>query len=143
MTAMQWMIRTLRQAFLIALIALVPATVSGLVQLKWRKEEPLEPGEVRAATVRLWADRVTFVDARPLQRYRAGHLPGAIPLNADQWDVQIERFLNEWDPEKTIVVYCDGGECTDSHAIAAKLRDEMQIPNVYVLKGGWVAWQSH
>lgn len=134
--------RTLRQAAILLGLALLPALVAGGFQLKWRPEEPLAAGEVRVATARLWADRVMWVDARPRARYQAGHIPGALLLNEDEWDTLVPAFLDSWDPEKTLVVYCDGGGCEASHAVAGRLRQDFSIETVYVLKGGWAAWQS-
>lgn len=134
--------RTLRQILLLAAIALVPALVSAAIQLKFQKPEPLAPGEVRAATVRQWGNAVTFVDARPRARFEAGHIPGAILLNPAEWDTQVPKFLDQWDPEKAVIVYCDGGECEASREVSELLRDQLQIKSVYVLKGGWPAWQA-
>jgi rhodanese-related sulfurtransferase len=146
--------RLLKETVGIALCALVPALVSGALQLQWKatdatptkvewkKEEPLQEGEVRMATVQMWGDKVLWVDARAQQKYDADHVPGAVLLNEDNWDQQVAEFLNEWDPDKAVVVYCDGAACDASHAVRKRLVEDLQIPTVYVLKGGWTAWQS-
>ena len=132
-----------RQFLILALLAVVPALVSGAIQLKWQKNEPLAPGEIRAETVRLWKDQVVWVDARPRARYDAGHIDGAVLLNEDEWDALVPEFLNVWDPEKAVVVYCDGGGCEASHDVANRLRRDFAIETVYVLKGGYPAWRSN
>ncbi len=146
--------RGLREAALLAALALVPALVSGAVQLQWkpsktaatrmewRKEEPLQEGEVRMATVQMWGDKVLWVDARSRQKYEAEHAPDAVLLNEDVWETQVAEFLNEWEPEYAVVIYCDGATCDASHAVRKRLTEELQITNVYVLKGGWAAWQG-
>ena len=131
--------RALLQALLLMALAAVPAFVSGLVQVK--KEEPLGPGEVRAATARQWGAAVLYVDARPKARFDAGHIPGAVLLNEENWDDLFPAFSDAWEPEKTVVVYCDGGACEASQQVAARLREALQVNNVFVLKGGWPAWQ--
>src|SRR4051794_10750419 len=110
--------RTLVQMLILAAIAAGPALISGLVQVK-KKEEPLAQDEVRPATARTWGDKVLYVDARPRQRYDAGHIRGAILLNEEQWDSLFPLFSDAFDPDKTIVVYCDGGGCEASHEVAA------------------------
>ncbi|MHA3774350.1 rhodanese-like domain-containing protein [Verrucomicrobiota bacterium sgz303538] len=134
--------RALRELLILLAVALIPALVSGAIQLKWKKDEPLAPGEVRADTARMWGEKVMWVDARPRARYDAGHIGGAVLLNEDEWDALVPHFLDDWEPEKAVVVYCDGGGCEASHSVAERLKRELQIPIVYVLKGGYPAWQS-
>lgn len=131
--------RAFLQALVLLLIAAAPAVVSGLLQVK--KEEPLGEGEVRAATARQWGASVLFVDARPQARYDAGHIPGAVLLNEENWDDLFPAFSDAWDPDKTVVVYCDGGACEASQHVATRLREALQVKNVFVLKGGWPEWQ--
>jgi rhodanese-related sulfurtransferase len=133
--------RAFLQALTLAGLALAPALVSGVVQLRHEKVEPLAPGEVRAGTARQWAEGVLYVDARPAARFEAGHIPRAVRLTEEDWETLWPQFLDAWDPEKTVVVYCDGGDCEASHEVAARLRREMQVETVFILKGGWPAWQ--
>ena len=134
--------RTLRQLTLVLALALVPALVSGAWQLQWRKQEPLAPGEVRLATARLWGDQVQWVDARSRAKYERTHIPGALLLNEDEWDKLVGPFLDAWDADKTLVVYCDGGSCEASEKVAERIRTELKIGGVFVLKGGWAAWEE-
>lgn len=131
--------RACRQLLQLLALALVPALVSGALQLQ-RVEPGTEP-EVEAATVRTWGGRVLWVDARPRREFEAGHLEGAVLLNEDEWGALIAAFLNEWDPDVPIVVYCGGGGCQASKAVARRLRTELQLENVHVLKGGLRAWE--
>lgn len=135
--------RAFRQLLLLAGLALIPALVSGAIQLQWKKNEPLAPGEIRAATARMWGDQVLWVDARPRARYDSGHIEGAVLLNEDEWDTLVPGFLDVWEPEKAVVVYCDGGGCEASHEVASRLRRDFSIETVYVLKGGYPAWLSN
>ena len=135
-------VRVLRQLALVLALALVPALVSGAWQLQWRKQEPLAAGEVRLATARMWGDQVQWVDARPRAKYERTHIPGALLLNEDEWEALVGPFLDAWDADKTLVVYCDGGSCEASQAVAERIRTELKIGGVYVLKGGWAAWEG-
>ena len=133
--------RAVRQLALVLALALVPALVSGAWQLRWRAEQPLAPGEVRVATARMWGDNVQWVDARPRARYERTHIPGALLLNEEEWDKLVGPFLDAWDADKTLIVYCEGGSCDASQAVAGRIRTELKIGGVYVLKGGWAAWE--
>jgi rhodanese-related sulfurtransferase len=135
-------LRVLKQALLLAALALVPALICSKIQLRSTHEEPLAPGEIRAASVRQWGNQVQWVDARSQARYEAGHIPGAVLLNLENWESLIPKFLDAWDLEKTVVVYCDGGSCDASRAVADRLREDYQVKSIYVLKGGWPAWQA-
>ena len=134
--------RALRQAAVLLALALLPAIVSGALQLRWKDSEPLAPGEVRAATVREWGDKVQWVDARSRDKYEAGHIKGAVLLNEEEWNKLAPAFINDWDPDRPVVVYCDGGSCELSHAVARRLREEFKIGDVHVLKGGITAWSE-
>ena len=132
--------RVARQLAVLLGLALLPAIVSGALQLRWHAQEPLAPGEVHAATAQTWGDQVQWVDARSRAKFEHAHIPGALLLNEDEWDTLIAPFLDAWDPDKTIIVYCDGGSCEASHKVAERLRADLKIGNVHVLKGGWGAW---
>lgn len=138
------MIRTfVRQAALILALALLPAIVSGVVQLRWNPaEEPLAPGEVSVATVRGWGAKVQWIDARTPDKFAAAHIQGALLLNEDDWKKLVPAFLDAWDPDLPVVVYCDGGNCEASHRVAQRIREELKIGNVHVLKGGLPAWSA-
>ena len=81
------------------------------------------------------------MDARPRTRFEAGHIPGALLLNEDEWEALVNPFLDAWQPDQTVVVYCDGGGCEASRHVADLLREKLELKSVFVLKGGWPAWQ--
>lgn len=134
--------RAARQFALVLALAFVPALVSGAWQLAWKKEEPLAAGEVRLATAREWGERVQWVDARSRAKFERTRIPGALLLNEDEWDKLIGPFLDAWDPEKTLVVYCDGGSCEASRRVAGRIRNDLLIGGVLVLKGGYAEWRG-
>ncbi len=134
------MIRVLRQLAAVLGLALLPALVSGAIQLQWNAQPPVSRDEVTLATVQHWGGHVLWVDARSRAKYARAHIPDAILLNEDEWNDLVHTFLDAWDPDVPVVVYCDGGSCDASHAIAERLRTDFKIEKVYVLKGGWDAW---
>ncbi len=137
--------RAFLQALALAALAAVPATLSGFWQVKMvQKEEPLAPGEVSVARAREWGKKVLFVDARPRARFEAGHIEGALLLNEEEWDQLYSPFTDYYvdHDDQQIVVYCDGGGCEASHEVAERLKRELNQQNIFVLKGGWPAWQQ-
>ncbi len=133
--------QALRQLAALLALALAPALVSGAIQLK-RNPPPEGEPEVVLSMVQAWGDKVQWVDARPRTKFEQGHIPGAVLLNEDEWDQLVPAFLDAWEPEKNVVVYCDGGSCDASHAVAKRLREELKLEKVNVLKGGWSAWSQ-
>lgn len=94
-----------------------------------------------AQAVRL-GEAVMWVDARPEEEFAADHIPGATLLNAENWDSLLPVALNAWMPGKVVVVYCSKKNCGASGEIARRLREEANLQNVFVLEGGWEAWQG-
>ncbi len=133
---------TIRQTFILLALAALPALVTGLLQIEWRRHEPLQPGEVRPATARLWGNHVVWVDARSRRLFDTKHIPRAILLNPEEWERQVPVFYQNWNADKTVVVYDEGSGSPTSAAIAARIREELKVESVYVLKGGWRAWRE-
>jgi len=104
-------------------------------------EERGLPGEERLETVLGWGKTVLWLDARSAQEYDAEHLPGAILLNLEDWDTLFPSFLEQWEPDEKVVVYCSSTACQLSHEVAQRLK-QSGISQVFVLKGGWEAWKS-
>jgi rhodanese-related sulfurtransferase len=135
--------RAIRQALLILVSAVIPAGLTAAFHPQrpaWSQEK-LAPGEERLPTVLAWGESVLWVDARPAEEYRADHVPGAISLNLESWDELLPNFLDQWSPDKKVVVYCSAATCELSHEVAERLR-KSGISSVFVLKGGWEAWKT-
>ena len=131
-----------RQVLILAALALAPG-MGGAVyfrhKISWRSA--ILPSEL--ATVdqaRAWGGNVIWVDARPDDEFASDHVPGAISLNEDRWNELLPEFLAAWSPGKKIVVYCSSLSCNASREVARRLRKEAQLPDVFVLEGGWEAW---
>lgn len=129
----------LRQLLAILLLALLPAVGTGL----WHPRRPSwQSDEVTLDAARSWGQSVLWVDARADADFARGHIPGALPLNEDRWDDLLPDLLDHWDPGRKIVVYCSSLSCQTSRDVARRLRDEVNLPNVFVLQGGWESWQN-
>jgi len=127
--------RIVKQLGILWGVALIPALVTGLRTLQWERDS----NRVDLATIQSWKEPVVWVDARLRKDYEEKHWPGAVLLNLEEWDVLVPGFLEDWDPERKVVVYCDGGACRASEEVAGRIRAEFGLEQVFVLKDGWDA----
>jgi rhodanese-related sulfurtransferase len=131
-----------RQALILAVLALVPGLGQAIYfrdRVSWRS--PIPASEMITVTqARAWGGNAIWVDARPDEEFAHDHVPGALSLNEDRWNELLPQFLAAWSPEKKIVIYCSSQSCNASREVAHRLRNEAQLPNVFVLKGGWEEW---
>lgn len=104
--------------------------------------QELQAGEVNLVMVEEWEAPVLWVDARSWEAYEYGHIPGAVLLNEEDWDFLIPGFLDHWEPEHKIVVYCDSRQCGSSRSVKERIENELGIGPVFILHGGWDVWQS-
>ncbi len=130
----------LRQAAVLALLALPPAVATALLHPKRpdftkRKRE----GEITVAAGMENAANYFWIDARSAAHFQNRHIPGALPLNEDAWDELLPAVLQAWPSRQPAIVYCDSRECEASGDVAKRLR-EFGVAPVFVLQGGWEAW---
>jgi rhodanese-related sulfurtransferase len=109
-------------------------------QISWTHPPPQD--EITVAQARSLSGAVMWIDARPEEEFATGHIPGAMLLNAEQWDALLPAVLNAWTPGQKIIVYCSKQSCEASREVARRLRDEANLANVFVLEGGWEAWEE-
>ena len=131
-----------RQALILAALALLPGAGEAIYfrdKISWRSAIP--PSELATVVqARAWGENVIWVDARPEEEFARDHVSGALSLNEDRWNELLPQFLAAWSPGKKIVVYCSSLSCNVSREVARRLRREAQLPDVFVLEGGWEAW---
>lgn len=90
----------------------------------------------------LWAAAETvFLDARGAGPYGEGHVPRARNLPAAASGQKLPAEVLELPRERTLVVYCEGGDCQSSLALAKRLHDE-GFRDIRVLTGGWEEWKK-
>ncbi len=82
-----------------------------------------------------------FVDARSFEDYEEGHIKGAISLPLGEFYDRIDTFLNNYPPSYSIITYCSGRECDDSHELAQYLIDE-GYANVKTFIDGYPSWEK-
>ena len=131
-----------REAVILIALAALPAVGEGFYfrdKISW--QSPIPASElVTVDQAKGWGDNVLWIDARPDNEFAADHVPGAFSLNEDHWNELLPQFLPNWAPDKRLVVYCSAESCNLAKEVAKRLRDEAQLQNVFVLKGGWEEW---
>lgn len=125
------------------LIPLVFGSLSVIWHPRSATWNPPQPGEdeVRVEDLVDGQAELLWVDARGKDAYDRAHVPDALWLSEDDFDAGLLMLLERWQPGVRIVVYCDSQVCDASHAVARRLREEVGLPDVWVLFGGWDAWQ--
>lgn len=104
--------------------------------------DPVAPDELTLAAARDHRGPLLWVDARHGGAYAAEHIPEALPLDLDQWDAQIMDVIARWQPGMRVIVYCDDSACGSSRQVTERLRRDYQFDDVWLLHGGWAAWQK-
>jgi rhodanese-related sulfurtransferase len=83
-----------------------------------------------------------FLDARPPEEYKEGHIPGALSFYAEDFDQVAPQILPKLtDKNKELIAYCHGSSCELSIVLAHRLSD-LGYSNVKVFYGGWPQWKS-
>ncbi|MEM6884625.1 MAG: rhodanese-like domain-containing protein [Verrucomicrobiota bacterium] len=127
-----------RPVAVLLLLPVLPALAASLfhpVSVSWSPAK-LAPGEVTLEDVLKW-ENILWVDARSQTSFDAGHVSGAMRLTETEWEAGLPPLLDVWQPDQKIVVYCASISCQSSHKVAKRIRNEVGLPEVYVLKRGW------
>jgi rhodanese-related sulfurtransferase len=135
-------VSAVRQALLLIALAFVPAIGEALYfrdKISWQSRDR-DSEMVDVDRAQSWGANAMWVDARPDNEFERDHVPGAILLSEDRWNELLPQFLGQWSPEKRIIVYCSTQSCNASREVSRRLRDEVGLKDVFVLKDGWEAW---
>jgi rhodanese-related sulfurtransferase/DNA-binding transcriptional ArsR family regulator len=89
-----------------------------IVRAYFHARDSLEPVDRQTLLERVRSGQVVVVDVRPVEEYRAGHIPGALSIPVGE----IENRLAELPPGKEIVAYCRGPYCVMALEAVEKLR---------------------
>lgn len=135
---------TLRTAGLLLLLSAIAGVIASAYHpgLREGPAPPLAPHETNVTVALAWTPGVLWVDARGDKPFAQGHIPGALSFDPAEWEQRLGQLLERWQPGLKVVVYCDAAGCDTSKQIAARLREEVGLPDVYYLRGGWEAWQA-
>ncbi len=117
---------TLRRALLVALL---PATgFASDFQTPAMSAQQLQ--ERRAS-----GEQLLVIDLREVAEYKSGHVPGAINIPQRK----LERGLDRLREAASVVLYCLDGRRT---RLAEQTLVEHDVPNVFHLEGGVMAWRQ-
>jgi thiosulfate/3-mercaptopyruvate sulfurtransferase len=107
---------------------------------------------IEAAELAKPADGLLVLDARPKEKYQAGHVPGAVWVDHDTWSKKFAEgqdsavwtkligVLGITGPETRVVIY-DDNLSKDAARIWWVLR-YWGVKDVRLLNGGWKAWDA-
>ncbi len=104
-------------------------------------DDDLEIDDVKIAKQIYDSGEAVFVDARSLEDYEEGHIKGAVSLSVGQFNVVIDTFKTQYSTASTIVTYCSGRTCDDSHKLA-QLLFEQGYTKVGVFIDGYPGWEA-
>ena len=96
--------------FFRAMRLLAESRLAEVEQIKRRfleGREGMEPVDRNALLKRVREGAVTVLDVRPVEEYRAGHIPGAISIPLKE----LERRMSKLPRDQEIVAYCRGPYC--------------------------------
>jgi rhodanese-related sulfurtransferase len=134
----------LRDGARLLLLALVPTLLTAWLHPKrpvWTWHSPIV-AQVDLSQINQWTVPVLWVDARAASAFAEQHIPGAVSLNENEWEGLLPGFLEAWRPGVRVVVYCNTRECNASEEVARRLQRELALDEIFVLEGGWAAWQQ-
>ncbi|MGT2754329.1 ArsR/SmtB family transcription factor [Streptococcus ovis] len=78
---------------------------------------------------------VLLLDLRPFEEYEAGHLPKAVSLPIDEFDIRKSQLPKD----KTIIVYCRGRQCGYANLAAQDLQSLGY--SIYSLNRSFADWK--
>ncbi|VAW71695.1 Transcriptional regulator, ArsR family [hydrothermal vent metagenome] len=111
------------------------AEVDKLVSTYLITKDELEPICREELLSRVKEDLVTVIDVRPAEEFAAGHISGAcnIPL------ADLEKRMEELDPDLEVIAYCRGPHCVLAFDAVARLRQQgLQVRR---LEEGYPEWK--
>lgn len=132
--------RWIAQAGLLAALAAIPAVAVALWHPnapQWRQDDTSGITEIPMDAARGLLPDVVWVDARSRHEFDNGHIAGAVWLYEGEWESLLDGFLDAWDGNQMVVVYCGAGDCKASQSVAMRLKQEVGVEKIVVLRGGW------
>ena len=82
-----------------------------------------------------------IIDARDPNEYEAGHIPGSLNLPETQFMDVFQELGDSLPREIPLIVYCQGGDCDQSHAVLERLKD-FGFELLLLYPEGWNEWKE-
>ena len=96
---------------------------------------------IEEARALFFTNGAVFIDARPAEVYRSGHIKGALNLPAEGLEASLPVIMEQVPPDSFVITYCDGENCELSKDVALEL-SARGYSSVEVLANGWSVWQD-
>ena len=84
---------------------------------------------------------IVFVDSRRREDFASGRIPGSLSIPLEDHQKGLPDGLLAFPPDRTIIVYCEGGDCQTSTALS-RLIQEKGFRDIRVFSGGWAEWSA-
>jgi rhodanese-related sulfurtransferase len=82
---------------------------------------------------------LVLLDARTVENFERGHIPGAVSLPISRFDEFFPRQRERLQAARMLVVYCSGWTCSDSQELASRLFQK-GLKFLFLYKGGMEDW---
>jgi rhodanese-related sulfurtransferase len=103
------------------------------------QEYNVETIDIEVLRYYLGRDGTIVLDARSAEEFKSGHIPGSSNFSIHEFDSLFRERGELLKLGNTIIVYCSGPDCEDSHILVAKL-SEKGINDIFLFKGGIEEW---
>lgn len=82
-----------------------------------------------------------IIDARDPNEFEAGHIPGSLNLPETQFIETFQELGDSLPRDIPLIVYCQGGDCDQSHAVLEHLK-EFGFELLLLYQEGWNGWKE-
>lgn len=150
------MFSTIKQAVFILFCAILLAGVVNLVRpdgIEWLRrsktvseaapmvDASVTPISMETALEAFQSKSTVFVDARSPENYIEAHIPGAINVPPEQFDVDAETFMNTVPPDQEVILYCDGPGCHLAETLSLLMKGA-GYEKLLLFSDGWRGWEK-
>lgn len=117
-----------------------PPAPAGATPIKLTPKDQLPPGHVTIEDAKAQFDAgATFIDTRKIEPYKLGHVRGAFRIELADFSSGNPPILAMIARDSIVIVYCSGGHCDESEAVA-RMMTGSGYKRVYVMHDGIPAW---
>jgi rhodanese-related sulfurtransferase len=114
----------------------------GVISAKAKHDFVKQGREIELPAAKVYYNEgILFVDARPPEEYKAGHIKGAVSFGVDDFYGRFGAFRQKFPDSTFIVCYCNGRECPDSHELAENL-ENAGYTHIKVFIDGYPVWEQ-
>lgn len=82
-----------------------------------------------------------FVDARGTEMFMEGRVKGAVSFPVNKFDALWQDFIKKYPVGTSMIIYCSGRECEDSHTLGGLL-EGMGYSGIKIMIDGFLGWHE-